>query len=418
MVARPVPVIEQSGLAQMGLGGGPGTSALTLGPMPGGGANLGMQPGRDEMLFGGRAGPSVPRVPTSVTMPGGTYQGPQRSVGVVAPQPVARAAAAVLRDPRGGRAARGPRPTRRPDPRPGHRDLHPPESGPSLARARAPAGAGRRGHRRPSRQSDPLCRYPARAIWHLQPRAARRPDPVRPERLAPDRFLVQAPGPHDLRRTIPPGDGAPVPGRGPNRAQQPLPGLRGRPGSASDGPLRAQFRRGDRGLSAGHGSPLPPEHPEHRRPRAGPSGERHRGRQPDRRRGHPAQGQAEPGDAAQPPARRRRSHRAAGHAGRHGVAVAVGGRPGPLRLAGPGGRLGVPAGRACGGGGLRAGQGQSIRRRLSALSAVHVPERCPVRRQERDLVGAEGSPSRCRSTTATRGTSSGLGSISRSRMCN
>ena len=60
-----------------------------FGPLPGGGANLGMQPGRDEMLFGGRAGPSVPRVPTSVTMPGGAYQGPRAMVGIVAPQPLA-----------------------------------------------------------------------------------------------------------------------------------------------------------------------------------------------------------------------------------------------------------------------------------------------------------------------------------------
>ena len=36
----------------------------------------------------GRAGPSVPRVPTSITMPGGTYQGPQRNLGIAAPQPL------------------------------------------------------------------------------------------------------------------------------------------------------------------------------------------------------------------------------------------------------------------------------------------------------------------------------------------
>ncbi len=82
------PVIEQSGLLPTGTIAQPGGAASTLGPMPGGGANLGIQPGRDEMLFGGRAGPATPRVPTAITMPGGTYQGPQRVIGVAAPQPV------------------------------------------------------------------------------------------------------------------------------------------------------------------------------------------------------------------------------------------------------------------------------------------------------------------------------------------
>lgn len=82
------PVIEQSGLLPTGTSSTPGGTTSTLGPMPGGGANLGIQPGRDEMLFGGRVGPAAPRVPTSVTTPGGTYQGPQRMVGVAAPQPV------------------------------------------------------------------------------------------------------------------------------------------------------------------------------------------------------------------------------------------------------------------------------------------------------------------------------------------
>jgi cobalt-zinc-cadmium efflux system outer membrane protein len=56
--------------------------------MPGAGANLGMQPGRGDMLLGGRPGPSFPRVPTSITMPGGIYQGPRAAVGVAAPQPL------------------------------------------------------------------------------------------------------------------------------------------------------------------------------------------------------------------------------------------------------------------------------------------------------------------------------------------
>ncbi len=56
--------------------------------MPGAGASLGMQPGRDEMLFGGRIGPSVPRAPASITTPGGTYQGPPTRAAMAAPQPM------------------------------------------------------------------------------------------------------------------------------------------------------------------------------------------------------------------------------------------------------------------------------------------------------------------------------------------
>ena len=83
------PTIEQTGLVSSGIGAAtPGSTQSLLGPMPGGGANLGMQPGRDELLFGGRLGPSVPRVPTSITMPGGTYQGPPPSRGIAAPQPL------------------------------------------------------------------------------------------------------------------------------------------------------------------------------------------------------------------------------------------------------------------------------------------------------------------------------------------
>lgn len=82
------PVIEQSGLLPSGISATPGGTQNLLGPTPGGGANLGVQPGRDEMLFGGRAGPSVPRVPTSITMPGGTYQGPQSRQGQAAPAPL------------------------------------------------------------------------------------------------------------------------------------------------------------------------------------------------------------------------------------------------------------------------------------------------------------------------------------------
>jgi cobalt-zinc-cadmium efflux system outer membrane protein len=46
-----------------------------------------MQPGRDDMLLG-RVGPSAPRVPTSITTPGGVYQGPPPRQGIIAPQPL------------------------------------------------------------------------------------------------------------------------------------------------------------------------------------------------------------------------------------------------------------------------------------------------------------------------------------------
>jgi len=48
---------------------------------------LGIQPGSDEMFFG-RLGPSAPRVPASITTPGGVYQGPPPTRGVAAPQPL------------------------------------------------------------------------------------------------------------------------------------------------------------------------------------------------------------------------------------------------------------------------------------------------------------------------------------------
>jgi cobalt-zinc-cadmium efflux system outer membrane protein len=51
------------------------------------GGKLGIQPGGDELFFG-RLGPSAPRVPTSISTPGGVYQGPPQAQGVVAPQPL------------------------------------------------------------------------------------------------------------------------------------------------------------------------------------------------------------------------------------------------------------------------------------------------------------------------------------------
>lgn len=82
------PVIEESGMLPSGVAATPGGVQSLLGPMPGAGGNLGMQPGRDEMLFGGRPGPSVPRVPSTITMPGGVFQGPRANIGVQAPQPL------------------------------------------------------------------------------------------------------------------------------------------------------------------------------------------------------------------------------------------------------------------------------------------------------------------------------------------
>ena len=86
-VLAQAPVIQESGMLPSGMMTRPGGTQSTLGAMPGGGANFGSQPGRDEMLLGGRPGPSFPRVPSSITMPGGGYQGPPSTLGVAAPQP-------------------------------------------------------------------------------------------------------------------------------------------------------------------------------------------------------------------------------------------------------------------------------------------------------------------------------------------
>jgi cobalt-zinc-cadmium efflux system outer membrane protein len=83
------PTIEETGLLPTGvIATTPGSTQSLLGPAPGGGVSLGgIQPGRDEMLFG-RVGVSAPRVPASITTPGGVYQGPRDTQGVVAPQPL------------------------------------------------------------------------------------------------------------------------------------------------------------------------------------------------------------------------------------------------------------------------------------------------------------------------------------------
>ena len=63
----------------------PGSVRSSLGPTPGAGANpLGSTPGTDPAYLGGRAGPSFPRVPTSVTTPGGAG-GMRPTPGIAAP---------------------------------------------------------------------------------------------------------------------------------------------------------------------------------------------------------------------------------------------------------------------------------------------------------------------------------------------
>ncbi len=76
------PTIEQPALMQSGTTTTPGSTQSLLGTMPGGGANMGMQPGRDDMLFG-RAGGTAPPVPTTQTKPPRS----QRQAGSIKAQP-------------------------------------------------------------------------------------------------------------------------------------------------------------------------------------------------------------------------------------------------------------------------------------------------------------------------------------------
>ena len=65
-------VHAQSPVIPTGAMGSPGSVRSTLGPMPGAGGNpFGLTPGTDPTFLGGRPGPSFPRVPSSVFMPGG-----------------------------------------------------------------------------------------------------------------------------------------------------------------------------------------------------------------------------------------------------------------------------------------------------------------------------------------------------------
>lgn len=65
----------------------PGSVRSTLGPIPGAGGNpFGMSPGTDPAFLGGRAGTATPRVPTSITVPGGAMAAP--TPGITAPAPL------------------------------------------------------------------------------------------------------------------------------------------------------------------------------------------------------------------------------------------------------------------------------------------------------------------------------------------
>ncbi|MCA1686647.1 MAG: TolC family protein, partial [Planctomycetia bacterium] len=55
----------------------PGSVRSSLGPIPGAGGNpFGATPGTDPAFLGGRPGPSFPRVPSSITTPGGAGMPP------------------------------------------------------------------------------------------------------------------------------------------------------------------------------------------------------------------------------------------------------------------------------------------------------------------------------------------------------
>ena len=88
-VRAQAPTIEETGIIPSAANTArPGSMDSLLGPTPGSsGISFGMQPGRDDMLLG-RVGTSSPRVPTSITTPGGVYQGPPPSQVFAAQQPL------------------------------------------------------------------------------------------------------------------------------------------------------------------------------------------------------------------------------------------------------------------------------------------------------------------------------------------
>ncbi len=71
------------------LGAEPGSVRSSLGPMPGAGGNpFGLTPGTDAGYLGGRPGPSFPRVPSDITVPGGRMPA-QAAATIVAPSRIA-----------------------------------------------------------------------------------------------------------------------------------------------------------------------------------------------------------------------------------------------------------------------------------------------------------------------------------------
>ncbi len=87
------PTIEETGIIPRGsITTTPGSLNSLLGMLPGSSSvTFGSQPGRDDMILG-RAGLGAPRVPTSITTPGGVYSGPQGSAGPpsIVPLPLPR----------------------------------------------------------------------------------------------------------------------------------------------------------------------------------------------------------------------------------------------------------------------------------------------------------------------------------------
>jgi cobalt-zinc-cadmium efflux system outer membrane protein len=67
----------------------PGSVRSTLGAIPGSGVNpFGSSPGTDPLFLGGRPGPSFPRVPSSITMPGGVVVPPAPAIVVPIRKPI------------------------------------------------------------------------------------------------------------------------------------------------------------------------------------------------------------------------------------------------------------------------------------------------------------------------------------------
>ena len=187
------PTIEGSGTFQTATGNTtPGSTQSLLGRTPGTiGGRLGIQPGSDEMFFG-RAGPSAPRVPTSIFTPGGVYQGPPQTQGVLAPQPLPAPRPpfyGTLEITQGGGGGRGA--ARWADSRPGDRSFAPRKPRPAREAIRDPAVPRRCLDCQSARQPDFLLRRPTRPLWLRFGSQARWAHPIRCEHIATDRLCPQ-----------------------------------------------------------------------------------------------------------------------------------------------------------------------------------------------------------------------------------